>query len=282
MKKMLSIFAGLIVVCSLIALCGCESSSPSTTAQNVSNEHVTITMAGGTALVPIAKATAEQFMKMHPNVQIDVSGGGSGLGIKECGEGQVTIGMAGRDLKPEEKEKYPDLVVYKIGTDGVAVVVNPSNPVSNLSKEQLKKIFSGEITNWKEVGGKDAPITVYTRDEMSGTRDTFWKYGLDKGNITKNAIVVASNGEMKAKIAADKNGIGYLSVGYIDESVKPVDFDGIAPTQENVKKGVYPIYRPLNLMTKGKPEGMVKEYIDYVLSPQGQEIVQKEGFIPVK
>jgi phosphate transport system substrate-binding protein len=178
----------------------------------------------------------KEFMKKHPNVKVVVSGGGSGFGIKQVGEGYIDIGMAGRDLKPEEKEKYPNLKVYKIGVDGVAIVVNPKNPINGLTKEQVKKIFAGEITNWKEVGGKDAPINVYTRDPESGTRETFWKFALDKGNITKKAIVVASNGEMKTKIAMDENGIGYLSVGYVDGSVKAIKLDGIAPTQENVKK----------------------------------------------
>ncbi len=273
----IGIFAGILVVCSILLLSGCVGTS----ADQNDNSKITISMAGGTALVPIAKETAKQFMEKHPNVQIDVSGGGSGFGIKECGEGRITIGMAGRDLKPEEKEKYPDLIVYKIGIDGVAVVVNPSNPINGLSKDQIKKIFAGEITNWKDVGGNDAPINIYTRDEMSGTRDTFWKRALDKGNITDKSVVVASNGEMKTKISTDKNGIGYISIGYVDKSVKAIKLDGIEPNQENVKKGIYTVYRPLNLMTKGEPDGVVKEYIDYILSPDGQKIVKDKGFLPV-
>ena len=273
MRKFLGIFIGVLVI---LCLCGCINSNKETV-----NEEK-ITLAGGTALVPIMEEAGKEFMKKHPNVKVMVSGGGSGFGIKQVGEGYVDIGMAGRDLKPEEKEKYPNLKVYKIGVDGVAIVVNPKNPINGLTKEQVKKIFAGEITNWKEVGGKDAPINVYTRDPESGTRETFWKYALDKGNITKKAIVVASNGEMKAKIAMDENGIGYLSVGYVDESVKAIKLDGIAPTQENVKKGVYKVYRPLNLITNGEPKGVVKEFIDFVLSDEGQEIVKKKGFLPAK
>ena len=274
----IGVFAGILVVCSILFLSGCVGTS----ADQNDNSKTTISMAGGTALVPIAKETAKQFMEKHPNVQIDVSGAGSGFGIKECGEGRITIGMAWRDLKSEEKEKYPDLIVYKIGIDGVAIVVNPSNPIDDLSKNQIKKIFAGEITNWKDVGGNDAHINIYTRDEMSGTRDTFWKRALDKGNITDKSIVVASNGEMKTKISTDENGIGYISIGYVDESVKSIKLDGIEPNQENVKKGIYSVYRPLNLMTKGEPDGLVKEYIDYVLSPNGQKIVKDKAFLPVK
>ncbi len=263
----------------MLLLSGCVGTSAD---QNADNNKITISMAGGTALVPIAKETAEQFIKSHPNVQIEVSGGGSGFGVKQAGEGLVDIGMAGRDLKSEEKEKYPDLIVYKIGIDGVAIVVNPSNPLNDLSKDQLKKIFAGEITNWKDVGGNDAPINIYTRDEMSGTRDTFWKQALDKGTITDKSVVVASNGEMKTKISTDENGIGYIFIGYVDKSVKAIKLDGIEPSQENVKKGIYTVYRPLNLITNGEPDGIVKEYINYILSPDGQKIVKDKGFLPVR
>ncbi|NPA62244.1 MAG: phosphate ABC transporter substrate-binding protein [Methanococci archaeon] len=273
MKKFLY---GLFAILLVIGLCGC------TTEQNSVSKEETLTLAGGTALIPIMEEAGKEFMKMHPNVKVEVSGGGSGFGIKEVGEGHIDIGMAGRNLNPDEKEKYPNLKVFKIGVDGVAVVVNPKNPINDLTKEQVKEIFAGKITNWKEVGGRDAPINVYTRDEESGTRETFWKLALDKGNITKKAIVVASNGEMKTKIAMDENGIGYLSVGYIDKSVKPVKLDGVAPTQENVKKGIYKIYRPLNLITNGEPKGVAKEFIDFVLSDKGQEIVKEKGFISVK
>ncbi len=276
MKKIITLIMGIVLIASVLSLSGCVSSSQGT------DKKTEITLAGGTALVPIAKETGKIFMERNPSVVISVSGGGSGFGIREVAKKNIDIGMAGRDLTEEEKKKYPNLVVYKIGIDGVAVVVNPSNPVSDLTKEQLKEIFSGKIKNWKEVGGKDEPINIYTRDENSGTRDTFWKYALDKGNITDKSIVVASNGEMRAKIASDKNGIGYLSVGFIDNSVKPVKLDGVEPTQENVQKGIYKVYRPLNMITNGKPEGMVKKYIDFVLSPEGQKIVQQEGFIPAK
>ncbi len=276
MKKIISLIMGIVLISSLLSLSGCVSSSQGTT------EKTEITLAGGTALVPIAKETGKIFMEQNPSVVISVSGGGSGFGIREITKKTIDIGMAGRDLKKEEKEKGSNLVVYKIGIDGVAAVVNPSNPVSDLTDEQLKEIFSGKIKNWKEIGGNDEPINIYTRDENSGTRDTFWKYALNKGNITDKSIVVASNGEMRAKIANDKNGIGYLSIGYIDNSVKPVKLNGIEPTQENVQKEIYKVYRPLNMITNGEPEGMVKKYIDFILSPEGQKIVQQEGFIPVK
>ena len=264
---------------SIVSFCGCVDGGNGTT--NTANEKAIIKISGSTTVLPIAKETAKRYMMKHPNVQIEVSGGGSGFGVKQVGQGLVDIGMASRDLKASEKETYPDLVVYNIGLDGVAVVVNPNNPVSSLTKEQVKKIYAGEITNWKEVGGTDEPITVYTRDELSGTRDTFWKLALNKNNISDRALVVASNGEMKAKVSADKNGMGYISVGYIDESVKPVALDGVNPTKENIKKGDYKVYRPLILITNGEPEPTVKEYINYILSPEGQKIVESKGFLSI-
>ena len=144
------------------------------------------------------------------------------------------------------------------------------------------RIYAGEITNWKELGGSDKPISVYTRDEASGTREVFWEKGLDKGTITPKAKVVVSNGAMKSAIATDPNGIGYTSVGHIDETVSTASLDGVAPTIENVKNGSFKISRGLFSNTKGEPAGLTKKFIDYLFSPEGQKIVVDEGFIAVK
>lgn len=189
--------------------------------------------------------------------------------------------MAGRNLKSEEKETYGDIIVYKIGLDGIAIITNKENNISDLTTEQIQKIYSGEVTNWKDVGGIDQAINIYTREEDRGTRDTFWNEGLLKGNISEKALMVASNGEMKSKVSSDKNAIGYISIGYVDDSVKTVNFNGVEPTQENVKEGLYKIYRPLNLLTKGEPDENVKKFIEYILRSEGQEIVKNDGFLPV-
>jgi phosphate transport system substrate-binding protein len=189
--------------------------------------------------------------------------------------------MAGRNLKSEEKELYNDITVYKIGLDGIAIITSNENNISDLTTQQVQKIYSGEITNWKSVGGSDHAINVYTREEDSGTRDTFWKEGLLQSNISKKVLMVASNGEMKSKVSLDENGIGYVSIGYVDESINTVRFNGVEPTQENVKEGLYTIYRPLNLLTNGEPDENVKKFIEYVLSEKGQEIVKNDGFLPV-
>jgi len=283
LKKLLSLVFGIFVVTSIISLCGCIGGNNSQVAGN-GNAKLSgvLKVSGSTTVLPIAKEAAKRYMMKNPNVQIEVSGGGSGFGVKQVGEGLVDIGMASRDLKPEEKQKYPDLVTHEIAYDGVAVVVHPSNPITGLTKEQVKKIFAGEITNWKEVGGKDAPINVYTRDEESGTREVFWEKALDKGEITKKAVVVNSNGAMKAAVSQDPNAIGFLSVGYVDNSVKAVKFDGIEPTEENVKNGKYKISRTLWLITKGEPSELEKAFIDYILSEEGQKIVKEKGYLPIK
>jgi phosphate transport system substrate-binding protein len=174
------------------------------------------------------------------------------------------------------------LNIFKWAIDGVGVVVNPENKVKLLNKAQLVDIFSGKISNWKSIGGVDKSINVYTRDKSSGTRAVFWKKAIDKGEITEHANFVVSNGAMKSAISSDPYGIGYVSVGHIDKSVAPVALDGAIPTLENVKKGTYKISRGLYSNTKGEPSGLVKKFIGYLFSPEGQQIAADKGFIPVK
>jgi len=173
---------------------------------------------------------------------------------------------------------------FVIAKDSVAIVVHPENPVSELTMEQVAKIFAGEINNWKEVGGEDAEIRVITREEGSGTRETFEKFVMRPLHleITADASVKPSNGEVRATVATDKNAIGYISLGYVDESVKALKIDGVEPTVEKVLSGEYPITRNLYLITKGEPEPLEKAFIDFVLSEEGQKIVEELGYIPVQ
>jgi len=238
-------------------------------------------ISGGTAHLKVMKEIAINLQEKKPGLNISISGGGSGVGIKSVGEGIVDIGNSGRDLKPEEINKY-GLIPHKIAIDGISVIVNPKSKIENLSFEQIKDIFSGKIANWKELGGKDAKINIYTRDSKSGTRKTFSKLGLQKTKITEDAIIVNSNGNMKQAVSNDNNGIGYMSIGYLDDSVKGVGTDGIKPTLANVKSGKYKIQRYLYSVTKGEPKGVAKEFLDIILSKYGQEVVKKYHFIPVK
>ena len=240
----------------------------------------TVRISGGTAHIPVMKEAAKQIMQRYPDVHITIAGGGSGVGIKQVGEGLVDIGNSGRKPSDAEIGKY-GLKLFKWAIDGVGVVVNPQNGVTALTTDQVKAVFAGRITNWKALGGEDKPVNVYTRDEASGTRAVFWKKALAKGDMAAGANVVVSNGAMKSAIAGDPYGIGYVSVGHIDDSVMPVALDGITPTLETVKSGQYIVARGLYSNTKGDPTGLIKAFIDFLFSPSGQQIASKKGFVAV-
>ena len=237
-----------------------------------------VRIAGGTAHIPIWEKVAEVLKKENPDLKITIQAGGSGAGIKQAGEGLVDIGNSGRDLKESEIKDF-GLVPYKIAIDGIAVIVNPKSGVENLTLEQVQKIFAGEIKKWSEVGGADEDINIYTRGPESGTRKTFESLALKGSKIAESANLATSNGNMKVLAAGDEQAIGYMSVGYLDDTVKPLSVDGVAPTLENVKSGAYKIQRFLYSCTKGEAKGLAKVLIDYVQSEEGQKIVVEKGFL---
>lgn len=241
----------------------------------------TLKISGGTAHIPVMKEVAKRIMRFNPEIRISIAGGGSGVGIKQVGEGLVDIGNSGRKPTSEEIGKY-NLKLFKWAVDGVATVVNPGNPVRSLTAKQLRKIFAGKTGNWKAVGGPELGIDLYTRDKASGTRAVFWKKVLAGGEISAKANFVISNGAMKAAVAGDPGAIGYVSVGFIDDSVAPVALDGVMPSLDTVKSGKYPVARGLYSNTRGEPKGLARAFIDYLFSPEGQKIVAAKGFIPVK
>ena len=175
----------------------------------------TLDIAGGTAHIPVMKEAAKRIMTVNPALRISVAGGGSGVGVQQVGEGLVAIGNTGRPLTEAEVQKY-GLESFPFAIDGVAVVVSPANPVTGLTGKQVADIFAGAVTNWKDVGGKDAPITLYTREDGSGTREVFVERALNKGSIVQSANVVNSNGAMKTAVAQDKQSIGYVGIGHVD------------------------------------------------------------------
>ena len=241
----------------------------------------TLKIAGGTAHIPVMKEAARRIMTRYQDIVITVAGGGSGLGIKQVGEGLVDIGNSGRTPKPEEIERY-GLKMFQWAVDGVGVVVNPKNPVKNLTQDQLKDIFSGKIDTWAALGGADHAITIYTRDASSGTRAVFWSNALDKGAVSTKALFVPSNGAMKTAVAHDPYAIGYVSVGHMDQSVAPVTLNGVTPTLETVKNGQYKVARGLYSNTRGEPKGLTRLFIEYLFTSEGQQIAADKGFIPVK
>ncbi|MGC9434887.1 MAG: phosphate ABC transporter substrate-binding protein [Methanomicrobiales archaeon] len=245
----------------------------------------TLTVTGSTTVLPIAQKTADACMATHPNADIQVSGGGSSHGIQAVGEGSADIGAASRDLKPSEVEKYPDLVQHVIARDGIAVIVHSSNPVTTLTVEEVQKIYSGEITRWSDVGGTDEEIVVVGRDSASGTREVFQELVMDDREFLPTQLEKNSNGAVKQTVAQTPGAIGYVGLGYIDETVQAVALgtadQSVEPTTGNVVSGAYPIARSLNMFTSGPATGLEEEYLDFIFSSDGQTIIKEEGFIPV-
>lgn len=243
-----------------------------------------IQIAGSTTVQPLAEVLAEAFMAENPNVTVEVQGGGSSVGVTSAGEGTVAIGNASRNVKESEFEEFPDLQVYTIAYDGIAIVTNLDLELPSLSIDQVKAIFAGEITNYSEVGGPDAEIVVVSREEGSGTRAAFeelvMESGEEAGQISEDALLQQSNGQVRTTVSTTPNTIGYVSFGFLDESTNTVAVDGFEPTVANVKSDDYTIFRPLNMLTKGEAEGVVKAFLDFILSVEGQAIVA-ENFITV-
>jgi len=238
----------------------------------------TITEAGSTSVQPLAELLAEAYMKINPDVQITVSGGGSTTGVKSAAEGTVDIGAASRELKPEEEGT---VVKHLLCRDSIAIVVHPSNPVEGLTMEQVKDIFTGAITNWSEVGGPNEDILVVAREEGSGTRGAFDEIVLDKEDTVATAILQPSNGAVRTVVAGDPNAIGYLGLGYLDASIKALSINGVECDADNARTGEYPVVRPLYFLTMEEPEGLVKEFIDFCTSEKAQTIIERDGFISV-
>jgi phosphate transport system substrate-binding protein len=243
------------------------------------SSHKIVTLAGSTAFQPFAEKLAEHYHATHKDVQINVQGGGSAVGVQSAIAGNADIGMADLVTLPDEAKALNSTTVAR---DGIAIVVNPKNGVGNLSSQQVKDIFTGRVVNWKDVGSLDAPIRVISREEGSGTRRSFDKLALGEEKLTPSALFQNSNGTIREAVASDPNAIGYLSIGLVDARVKAISYNGIAPSNDNVKKGQYPLARPVYFLTKGEPSPQAKAFIDYVLSSEAQKTLEKEGLISVK
>ncbi len=241
-----------------------------------------INIAGGTAHIPVMKEVAKHIMTANPKVTVTVAGGGSGVGVKQLGEGLVDIGNTGRPITEKEMSEY-NITSFAFAIDGVAIAVHAENSVSGLTTEQIKDIYAGKITNWKEVGGHDAPISLYTREDGSGTREVFVEKGIAKGDILQTAAIVSSNGAMKTAVSKDKNAIGYVGIGNVDQSIKAVQVNGIAATQENAASGKYPVTRKLYMNITNKASALTKAFIQYVLhSQEGKAAIVAAGYIPLE
>ncbi|MDL1956848.1 MAG: phosphate ABC transporter substrate-binding protein [Candidatus Desulfofervidus auxilii] len=265
MKRFLSIF--LILFIAQISLAG------------------EIVIKGSTTVLPIVQAVAEVFMKQHPEIKISVSGGGSGNGIKALIDGTCDIADSSRFIKQKEikmaiaKGVYP--VPHRIALDGVVPIVHPSNPIENLTLAQLHDIYTGKIKNWKKVGGFDHNIVVVSRDTSSGTYEVWREKVMKKDRVTPRALLQASNGAVIQTVAHNKWAIGYVGIGYLNKQVKAIKVEGVMPTKDTIRIGKFPITRPLFMFTNGWPEGEIATFINFVLSPIGQRIVEKTGYVAI-
>lgn len=238
-----------------------------------------VRVSGSTTLLPLVQEGADMFMDMYEEKTVLVQGGGSSVGIAQVKEGIVDIAISSRDLKPEEEDER--LTDRPIALDVIVIVVHPGVTVDDLSARQVRDIFTGEITNWREVGGDDKPILVVVRDRASGTREMFDKEALDDGEVAGSAIESNSNGIVRETVAATPNSVGYLSIGYVNSSIKPVSYDGVVATNENAKDGSYRLSRYLHLLTCGEPTETASQFIAYLLSEEFQLGVVAQEYIPV-
>jgi phosphate transport system substrate-binding protein len=245
-----------------------------------------IVVEGSTTVLPIAQKAAEVFMNSNPGSDISVRGGGSGVGIASLIDGTCDIGDSSRPIKDTELDKAVtngrSLKANVVAMDGICVIVHPSNNVGALSKKQIKDIYAGAISNWKQLGGSDEKIVVISRDSSSGTFEAFGTLALDGAKVRPDALLQASNQAVASTVSRTPGAIGYVGLGYLSSSVKAVDVDGVKASKETVLSNKYLIGRPLFMYTNGAPKGLAKQFIDYILSPEGQKLVEEEGFVGLK
>jgi len=245
-----------------------------------------ITIKGSTTVLPIAQKVAEAYMKENPDVRISISGGGSGNGIKALIDGTTDIADSSRFIKDKELKmamengRYP--VPFAVAYDCIIPVVHPSNSMKNLTMDQLKAIYKGEIENWKDVGGPDRKIVVISRDTSSGTYEVWENKVMHKEKVYPGALLQASNGAVVQAVSKNKNAIGYIGLGYLDESVKALTVNNIEGSKDTTLSGVYPISRPLYMFTNGWPKNDTLDFINYVLHPEkGQKYAEETGYVPL-
>ena len=221
----------------------------------------------------------EEYKITHPNANINVQGGGSSVGIKSVHEGSAEIGTSSKELDDNEKEGLKE---YELGQDGIVLAVNRNNDVSDLTSTQLKDIFSGKITNWKEVGGNDSKIHVIVREEGSGTLDAFKSIVMGNTKIKSDAIVQSSTEAVKQSVKQDENAIGFVSFAHMSDDVKSLSIEGVAPSTESIADGSYELKRPFLFLVKGEPSGDLKDFIDWINSTEADNVLKGEKIIKSK
>jgi phosphate transport system substrate-binding protein len=272
----------LVLVLSLTCACQAQGRQGATTLKESTAAPLTgqVTFAGSTTVQPLAADIGQAFNQRHPGVRLEIAAGGSGVGIKAVHEGTVDIGMSSRRLKSDEQQ---GIEIHQIAVDVIAIVVNPANPVSNLSLGELRGIYLGEITNWAELGGADSRIQVVVRETTSGTRKAFDELVLgDKEPAAPHLESLMTAGDVAAFVGGHGDAIGYLGFGNLEDTLKAVLIDGTAPTAANGRDGSYSLTRPLLLLTGPLSQPLAMEYIRYALSEAGQKVVVDSGWIPAE
>ena len=267
-KRLVVLLCGAVMISGLAVGCGSGSAEGDT---------AKITISGSTSVGPTMEVLAEVYEKNN-DVNIEVQQVGSSAGIKNTIDGTSDLGMTSRDLKDEETKEVDGT---QIAIDGIAVITNTANKVTNLTSEQVKDIFTGKITNWKEVGGEDAQIVVVSREDGSGTRDGFQDIlGFESDELIKDAQICDGSGNVKSTVEGNENAIAYISFGYLGDTLNDVKIDGVEPTDANVVDGKYPISRPFIVVNKKDGlSDVAKAFVDFIMSEEGQNIVAEEGFI---
>ncbi len=244
-----------------------------------------IVIKGSTTVLPIIQAAVEAYMKANPGVQISVSGGGSGEGMKAIVDKTTDIAMSSRGIKKEESElaksKGVNPVEHVVAFDAIIPIVHPRNKVANLTIDQLSQIYQGNITNWKEVGGDDLKIVTISRDSSSGTFESWDHFVMKKAKVTPRAQMLASSGAVTTAVGKNRYAIAYVGIAYLNKNVKPLSVNGVKGTGEAALSKEYPLARELYIYTHGEPTGEIAKFVAFLKSKEGQKIVGKVGYVPV-
>ena len=271
---------GLLMLSILAVLSACTSNNNKQTSDG-SGASATVSISGSTSVGPLAEKLAAKYTEKE-NTNIEINQIGSSAGITNAISGVSEIGMSSRDLKEEERANGLNEVV--IAYDGIVVVTHPSNKVKDLTMEQIKQIFTGEVTNWNELGGDDLEIVVVSREDGSGSRDAFQEIvEYSSGELIRNSIIASGNGNIKTTVANNKHAVGFISFEYIDDSISTIDINGVEATAENVLQEKYSLARPFLFVYKeGQLTDAGQRFIDFILSEEGQLIAAEAGAIPIK
>lgn len=239
----------------------------------------TLRLAGSTSIQPFAEMLAQDYESKSPGRRVGVQGGGSTAGVRAVESGLAEIGMCSRDLTEDEAKTFTPIVIAQ---DGIAMIVHKSNPVKGLTTAQIRRIYTGTVTNWKDVGGADIEIQVITREEGSGTRDTFVQLVMGKESISTGALNQSSNGAVREMVRTGPAAVSYISLGLVNEDVKALNVDGVVPSHATVLDKTYKLARPFLFVVKGAPTAEAQAFIDYVLGADGQRLLESKGLVRAK